>query len=171
MGIKAGFPAPFPAGPERPPWSAAVPALVCSATALVSLVYVAVKLWRGMRGNASGTFFTDLPWLGLLGIAVVVFPWGIATIGAGMRLLHAHQHAHRSLAALLAPALAVDVTVYLATLLSGRPLSGVPVAFAVWIAVACGSLVLLALRPTRRFQESGPISVPYWSDELLDDGT
>lgn len=170
MGTKAGPPAP-PPRPERPPWTAAVPALVCSVTALLSIVYIAVKLWRGMRGTASGTFFTDLPWLGLLGIAVVVFPWAIATIAAGLQLLQAHQDAHRSLAGLLAPALAVDVTVYLATLISGRPLSGVPIAFALWIAVAVVSLILLALRPTRRFQESRPIPWRYWSDELIDDGT
>lgn len=168
-----------PADDERVPWTAVVPALLCAVTALVSVVLLGLRVLSGLRSGDPVTFYAIPTVLfdGSAGFAIAaylifVLPWTVAMIAACRRLFFPHRNAHRSVAVLLLPALALDFVAYVAVVSAGDSISEAHLPFGLWFVIGLISLALLGTRRTRRFEAgSSGQATTGWYDVNSDDGT
>lgn len=155
-----------------------MPAVLCSLTALVSTVILGVRIWGGLRADEPVSFyaiplvlFDGSPKFGLASYIVFVVPWMIATLLACRRLFFPGSGAHRSLALLLVPALALNVVAYAAIVSAGKPLTAGNLPFGLWLVIGIVSLGFLATRRTRQFETAHSSGQATWHDANSDDGT
>lgn len=151
---------------------------MCSVTALVSAIVVGLRVWGGLRNDRPVSFyeiplvlFDGSPTFGLASYVIFMVPWTIAMILACRRLFFPGSEAHRSVAVLLVPAMALDVVAYAAIVSAGKPISAGNLPFGLWLLIGAISLLFLAARRTRQFETAHATGHATWFDNSSDDGT
>lgn len=155
-----------------------MPAVLCSVTALASAILVAIRLWGGLSSGEPVSFyaiplvlFDGSPTFGLASYLIFMVPWTIATILGCRRLFFPGSGAHRSVAGLLVPAMALNVVAYASIVSAGKPISAGNLPFGLWLIIGAITLGFLATRRTRQFEAERGGQQVTWHDANSDDGT
>lgn len=142
------------------------------------MIVLGVRLWGGLRADEPVSFyeiplvlFDGSPMFGLASYVIFVVPWTIATLLACRRLFFPGSGAHRSLAGLLVPALALNIVAYASIVSAGKPVTAGNLPFGLWLVIGVASLFFLATRRTRQFETAHATSQATWHDVNSDDGT